>query len=176
MTAKIDEVERFMRSAGHIEEFYEAFPDYDPTCELEVSINTERKMALESLAKIRHISKGYDRVEGYLGESFCEDQLRMRKTREGTKDIDGYILGRSVQVKFKWVNAQNLGSRFVTVRPDSQFDLLIVTCADYGDTEVSLFGIWDKAEVLKIMGSRNRVSLRKLESRPQSTAPIPKPK
>ena len=68
LTAKIDEVERFMRSAGHIEEFYEAFPDYDPTCELEVSINTERKMVLESLAKISNISKGYDRVEGYLGE------------------------------------------------------------------------------------------------------------
>lgn len=173
LTAKIDEVEHFMRSAGHIEEFYEAFPDYDPTCELKVSINIERKMVLECLAKISNISKGYDRVEGYLGESFCEDQLRMRKTRGGTKDIDGYVQGRSVQVKFKWVNAQNLGSRYVTVRPDSQFDLLIVTCADYGDSEISLFGIWDKTEVLKVMSSDDRVYLTKLRSRPESTAPIP---
>ncbi len=172
MTAKIDEIERFMQSAGYLEKFYKAFPNYDPTREFEIMINPRRKKVLECLAQINDISKDYDRAEGYLGESFCEDQLQMRKTRAGEKDIDGYIQGRAVQVKFKWVSAQNLGSRYVTVKRDPKFELLIVTCAEHGASEVSLFGIWDISEVLEIIGSRNRVSLKKLKSRPESTAPI----
>ena len=105
LNASIEEVEEFMRSAGHIGKFYEAFPSYDPACESEVVTNPDRVKVLECCAQINDLSEGYDRAEGYLGESFCVDQFNMRKNRQGTKDIDGDILGRSVQVKFKWVNA-----------------------------------------------------------------------
>ena len=168
LNASIEEVEEFMRSAGHIGKFYEAFPIYDPACEFEVVTNPDRANVLEYCAQINKLSEGYDRAEGYLGESFCVDQLNMRKNRQGTKDIDGDILGRSAQVKFKWINAGNLGTRYVSIKPESEFDLLIVTCAQYGDSEVSLFGIWEKADVLSVVGARNRVYLRKLRTQPQS--------
>ena len=168
LNASIEDVEEFMRSTGYIGKFYEAFPIYDPAGEFEVVTNPDRKKVLKCCAQINKLSEGYDRAEGYLGESFCVDQLQMRKAREGTKDIDGDILGRSVQVKFKWVNAKNLGDRYVTIKPGSKFDLLIVTCAKFGDSEVCLFGIWEKANVLSVMSARNRIFLKKLRTRPQS--------
>ena len=174
LTAKIDKVEEYMHKTGHISEFYEAFPDYDPNCEVEVVMNTDRKKVLENCTQINDLIEGYDGAEGFLGENFCQDLLRMTKDRRGIKDVDGHIRGRPVQVKFKWLNAENFETRYVTFNPDAKFDLLIVTCADYGDSEVCLFGIWKKEEVVPIIGAQNRVYLKKLLKQDQAIKFIPK--
>ena len=33
LTARLDDVEEYMRNTGYIEKFYEAFPNYDPDAE-----------------------------------------------------------------------------------------------------------------------------------------------
>ena len=61
--------------------------------------------------RMNELTKEYDGVEGYLGETFCQTHFEMRRTPRTTKDIDGYIGDKSVQVKFKWVSAENLATR-----------------------------------------------------------------
>jgi len=115
------------------------------------------------------LTKGYDNVDGYLGESFCEDHLEMVRTPRGTKYIDGYIGDKSVQVKLKWVTEKNLPSRYVEIKPEAEFDWLVVVCAEDGDSEVSLFGVWDSEEVFKLRDSSNsnRVKLKELRQIPE---------
>ena len=174
LTAKIDKVEEYMHKTGHIAEFYEAFPDYDPNCEVEMVMNTDRKKVLENCTQIYCLTKEYDGTEGFLGENFCEDRLGMSKAPRGMKDVDGLIGDSSVQIKFKWINDENFKSRYVTINPNAKFDLLIVTCADYGDTEVCLFGIWEERIVKPIIGARKRVYLKKLLKQDQAIEFIPK--
>lgn len=168
LTANIEKVEEHMHKTGRISEFYEAFPDYVPDYEVEVVMNTDRKKVLEYCTQIDNLTKEYDGPEGYLGESFCEDYLKMSKLRKSMKDMDGWIRGRSVQVKFKWINSENLESRYVTISPAAEFELLVVTCADYGDSEVCLFGIWKKEEVGAVIDAQDRVYLQKLRKRDQA--------
>ena len=119
--------------------------------------------------RIDELTREYDGVEGYLGESFCQTQFEMRRTSRGTKDIDGFIGDKSVQVKFKWVNADNLASRYVQFKSEAEFDWLVVVCAEDRDLEVRLFGIWESARVfhLRDRSNSNRVLLRDLRTIPQ---------
>lgn len=111
----------------------------------------------------------YDGVEGYLGESFCQTHFEMRRTPRGTNDIDGYLGDKSVQVKFKWVSAENLATRYVEISAKAEFDWLIVVCAEDQDLEVRLFGIWESDGVFKLRdrSNSNRVLLRELKEIPQ---------
>ena len=72
----------------------------------------------------------------------------MRRSEKGTKGVDGYIGNYAVQVKFKWVTDRNFSDRYITVKSDAEFDILIV-CVNGGDDEVLLFGAWEKRQVEK---------------------------
>ena len=61
-----------------------------------------RKKVLDLYARIQAITTGYDGVEAYEGESFCEDEFGMVRTDRGTKDVEGHVGEISVQTKFKW--------------------------------------------------------------------------
>ena len=100
----------------------------------------------------------------FLGESFCEDEFGMVKSERGTKGVDGYIGDYAIQVKFKWVTETNPSSRYITVNPDTKFDILIV-CVDSKDDEVRLFGAWEKWQVEEARTNklRDRVKLKDLE-------------
>ena len=109
-----------------------------------------RQEVLKLLARVQTITDGYDGVEGYLGESFCEDTFGMVRTNRGTKDVDGHVGPIPVQTKFKWVTPENLKSRYISVKPSADFDVMIVTCAEPGGSAVRLFGIWTKEQVLSV--------------------------
>ena len=133
----------------------------------EVHMRTE---LLELYARVQAITDGYDGVEGYLGETFCEDAFGMVRTGRGTKDVDGHVGAISVQTKFKWITPQNLKTRYVTVKPDADFDVMIVTYAEPGGSEVRLFGIWEKEQVLSVMKPTKqlpRVNLTDLRQLPE---------
>ena len=119
-----------------------------------------RKHVREELLSLRQLlAAEYDGVEGYLGESFCEDELGMCKVPRGTKDVDGYIGEKSVQVKFKWIDESNFNTRYVSIPRDPEFDLLIVTYARPEDMDVRFLGIWSKEDVLSVTKfPRNKVS------------------
>jgi len=121
-----------------------------------------REEVLSLCHRLSQLTKDYDGVNGYLGESFCEDHLEMDRTLRGTEYIDGYIGDKSVQVKLKWVTKKNFPSRYIQIDPKAQFDWLVVVCAEDGDSEVSLFGVWESEEVFKIRPKSNRVTLKKL--------------
>lgn len=54
LTARLDDVEEFMRKSGHMEKFYEAFPDYDPA-----------EMTIEDvLVRIKPLAAQYYRLTG----------------------------------------------------------------------------------------------------------------
>lgn len=124
---------------------------------------------LELRHRLHRLTKEYNGVEGFLGERFCEIEFQMQRTPRGTKDIDGYIQDKSVQVKFKWVSADNLKTRYVAIKPEAQFDWLAVVCAEEGGSEVRLFGIWENPEVLDLTrkSNSNRVMLKDLSMIPQ---------
>ena len=82
----------------------------------------------------------------FLGESFCEDEFGMVRSEKGTKGVDGYIGKYAVQAKFKWVTEKNFSGRYITVKSDAEFDILIV-CVNDGDDAVRLFGAWKKWQV-----------------------------
>ncbi len=54
LTARLDDVEEFMRKSGHMEKFYKAFPDYDPA-----------NMTIEDvLARIKPLAAQFYRLTG----------------------------------------------------------------------------------------------------------------
>ena len=129
-----------------------------------------RTELLELCARVEVITNGYDGIEAYLGETFCEDTFGMVRTPLGTKDVDGHVGKLSVQVKFKWITPQNCKTRYVSIRPDAGFDVMIVTYAEPGESEVQLFGIWEKTQVLSKMRPQKRyprVYLTHLKQLPQ---------
>ena len=73
-----------------------------------------RKKVLDLDARIQAITTGYDGVEAYVGESFCEDEFGMVRTDRGTKDVEGHVGEISVQTKFKWATPENLKTRYVS--------------------------------------------------------------
>ena len=77
---------------------------------------------------------------------------------------NGYIGKYAIQVKFKWVTEENLSSRYITVNPDAEFDILIV-CVNGEDDEVRLFGAWEKWQVEKAGTNKphGRVMLKDLD-------------
>lgn len=131
--------------------------------ESQIDRESKRKKILE-IFELKQSTwlKGYDGFEGYLGESFCEDYLQMKKARPGTKDIDGWICDQTVQVKFKWIVKNFPQDRFITVNSELNFCYLIVTCAEYGGEKVFLFGIWGKDEVSRVRKPKGRVYLNDL--------------
>ena len=83
----------------------------------------------------------------FLGESFCEDTFGMVKSEKGTEGVDGYIGKYAVQVKFKWITEKNISSRYIAIKSDSEYDILIVVYANSADDDVRLFGAWEKWQV-----------------------------
>ena len=129
-----------------------------------------RNEVLRLWARVQAITDGYNGVEGYLGESFCEDTFGMVRTGRGTKDVDGHVGPVSVQTKFKWVTPENLKSRYISVKQDADFDVMVVTCAEPGGPAVRLFGIWTKEQILSVAKphkSSPRANLTDLEQLPQ---------
>ena len=113
-------------------------------------------------------------MEGYLGESFCEDVLGMVGPRRSRKDVDGYVGKVAVQSKFKWITRDNFNTRWIQLRNDPGFHVLVVTYAKPGAPDVQLFGIWSKAEVLsaaKPYKTGLRVRLAALKELPQYCLP-----
>ena len=110
----------------------------------------KRTELLELYTRVQAITDGYDGVEGYLGETFCMDTLGMVRTGQGTKDVDGHVGEISVQTKFKWVTPKNFKTRYFSFKPDADFDVMIVTYAKPGGSEVRLFGIWEKKQLLSV--------------------------
>ena len=106
----------------------------------------------------------YGDGHAFLGESFCEDEFGMVRSEKGTEGIDGYIGDLTVQVKFKWVNEKNKSSRYISVKPDAEFDILIV-CKNDAEGDVELFGAWEKQQVetARKNKSHDRVMLKDLE-------------
>ncbi len=102
-----------------------------------------RKVLLQILGSM---PSRYDGVYEFLGESFCEDRFGMVRTAQGKKDVDGHIGDLAVQVKFKWHYSKNKDDRYVTIKPDADYDLLIV-CIDGQKGDVELFGAWEKKHV-----------------------------
>ena len=100
----------------------------------------------------------------FLGESFCEDEFGMKRSEKGTKGVDGYIGKYAIQVKFKWVTEENISSRYITVKSDAEFDILII-CVNSGDDEVRLFGAWEKWQVEEARTNKlhDRVMLKDLD-------------
>lgn len=133
-----------------------------------------RQTVLELWARIHAIAADYDGVEGYLGESFCEDVLGMVRTRRNCKDVDGYVGEVAVQSKFKWITRDNFKTRWIQLRKDPGFHVLVVTYAKPSALEVQLFGIWSKAQVLSVgkpYRSGLRVRLVALKELPQFCFP-----
>lgn len=124
----------------------------------------KRKIVLKKYSKMISWIDGYDGVEGFLGESFCEHKFGMEKADRSEKWIDGRINEKSVQVKFKWVNENNWRSRYISINSNAIFDLLIVTYAKYGDSEVNLFGCWEKVLIDQELERKksNRIFLTRL--------------
>lgn len=131
-----------------------------------------RKEVLKTWARLNELIKDYNGLEGYLGESFCEDEFGMVRTAKGSKDIDGHVNGIPVQVKFKWVTRENLNTRYVQVKPETDFGAMIIACAHPEGTDVELFGIWSRQQVVSV-GKKHlssgylRVNLKDLASLPQ---------
>ena len=114
-----------------------------------------RKMVLQ-------ICSIYGDGHAFLGESFCEDEFGMVKSQTGREGIDGYIRHLAVQVKLKWVTQENLSSRYVTIKPDAGFDVLIV-CKNGAEGDVELFGAWEKQQVEAVRKpNTNRINLKDL--------------
>ena len=131
--------------------------------------NRMRTEVLQLYARIQAITDGYDGVEGYLGESFCEDEFGMIKAGPGTKDVDGHVGKIAVQSKFKWLTPENFKTRYVSIRKEPGFDVLIVTYAESGESNVRLFGSWTREQVLskaKPAQSSLRVFLKDLKTLP----------
>ena len=53
-------------------------------------------------------------------------------------------------MKFKWVTPNKFKTRYIQIKPDSDFDVMIVVYADIGDTDVTLFGAWSRRETLSV--------------------------
>jgi len=89
----------------------------------------------------------------------------MKRLKKGMKGVDGYIGNYAIQVKFKWVTEEDISSRYVTVKSDAEFDILIIVCADNPDDGVRLFGAWEKWQVEKARRnkSQDRVMLKDLD-------------
>ena len=115
---------------------------------------------------ILRIYRIYGEGYAFLGESFCEDEFGMKRPEKGTKEVDGYIGNYAIQVMFKWVTDENFSSRYITVKSDTEFDILIVVCADNPDDGVRLFGAWEKWQVEKARRneSQDRVMLKDLDN------------
>ena len=132
-------------------------------------MRSEAQELLKLLSRVQDITEGYNGVEGYLGESFCEDTFGMVRTGRGTKDVDGHVGSISVQSKFKWVTDANLNSRYVQLKENPDFDVMVVTCAEPGGSAVQLFGIWTKEQVLSVAKPHKngpRAGLKDLEPLP----------
>ncbi len=132
-------------------------------------LKQRREEALRLCHRMDELTEGYNGIHGFLGESFCETYVGMVRTPRGTKDVDGYIGEKSVQVKFKWVTEENFATRYIAIGPKTDFDWLIVVCAEDGDAEVRLFGIWESGAVFELRDRppQNRVKLRELREIPQ---------
>lgn len=138
-----------------------------------LAICTRRKTLTEECDdQLKELTRGYNGVEGFLGENFCEEKFGMTKTRVSSKDIDGFLDGGvSVQVKFKWVTPDNFKTRYIQIKPGSDFDVMIVVYADIGDTDVTLFGAWTRQEVLSVAKEHSsghlRINLKDLDPLPR---------
>ena len=88
----------------------------------------------------------------------------MKRSEKGTKGVDGYIGKYAIQVKFKWLTEENISSRYITVKSDAEFDILII-CVNSGDDEVRLFGAWEKWQVEEARTNKlhDRVMLKDLD-------------
>ena len=96
---------------------------------------------------ILQICEYYGDSYAFLGESFCEDTFGMVKSEKGTEGVDGYIGKYAVQVKFKWITEENISSRYIAIKSDSEYDILIVVYANSAHDDVQLFGVWEKWQV-----------------------------
>ncbi len=120
------------------------------------------------------ITAGYDGVEGYLGESYCEDVLGMVQSRRNYEDVDGYVGKVAVQSNFKRITRDYCNTRWIQLRKDPGFHVLVVTYAEPGASNVQLFGKWSQAEVLsaaKPYKTGLRVRLAALSEFPQYCFP-----
>ncbi len=116
---------------------------------------------------ILQICECYGDSYAFLGESFCEDKFAMVKSEKGTEGVDGYIGKYAVQVKFKWITEENISSRYIAIKPDSEYDILIVVYANSAHDDVRLFGVWEKWQVKQAVRTtsmrQDRVMLKDLK-------------
>ncbi len=119
-----------------------------------------RKEVLRIWARLNELIEDYNGLEAYLGESFCEDELGMVRTANGSKDIDGHVNGTPVQVKFKWVTRENLNTRYIQIKPEADFGAMIITYAHPEGIDVELFGVWSKQQVMSVGKKRSSGYLR----------------
>ena len=91
------------------------------------------KKMMEAFKLLRECGDYDTSISGAVGEVYAEDVLGMDKSERGMDGIDGWINGRSVQIKTKeirdnWVE-KPLSSRFVQIREGKQNnvdDLIVI--------------------------------------------------
>lgn len=88
---------------------------------------------LQAFRLLRECGNYDTSISGALGEVYAEEILGMDKGKRGLENVDGWINGRSVQVKTKEIRddwyEKHLSSRFVQLREGKQFkvdDLIVV--------------------------------------------------
>ena len=148
----------------------------DRWCNGPTPVGRERGMASDEardevlkLARQLHLlTREYDGTEGFLGESFCESVLGMKREKRGQESVDGYIGDLSVQCKFKWMDSGNKKSRYVSVSENAKFDVLAIMFAsrEEGSGEVMLLGVWGWEDVRSVIGN-GRAYIKDLEKLPQ---------
>ena len=91
-----------------------------------------RKM-MEAVRLLRECGNYDTSIVGAVGEVYAEEVLGMDKSDRGYGSIDGWINGRSVQVKTKEIRddwcAKSLSSRFIQIREGKQVavdDLVVI--------------------------------------------------
>ena len=101
---------------------------------LETEALPERLQKMMEAFKLLRECGNYDTsISGAVGEVYAEDVLGMDKSERGMDGIDGWINGRSVQVKTKEIRdnwcEKPLSSRFVQIREGKQNnvdDLIVI--------------------------------------------------
>lgn len=91
------------------------------------------KKMLQAMKLLRECGNYDTSISGAVGEVYAEDVLGMDKGKRGNESVDGWINGRSVQVKTKEIRddwlSKTLSQRFVQLREgkqDNVDDLIVV--------------------------------------------------